>query len=196
MRHGSRPSLRNGTPLRRLPDLIINPKGHHVIAAIASGKRAELVHRHEEVGRRNCRARDGRRGLGEQPLHKRGPFELGHRGERHHRVQRTALGTAKQLKRCTSRVTRDLVRPLAASFALEGVGLINHPVANGRQNLSLSSNVAQQQRMVGHHHVAAGGTTARAMDQALVGKVRAARAKALVGGSSEHLSRHIPPADP
>ena len=153
------------------------------------------MHGHEEVGRGHSRARNGRRRLGEQPPYKRCPLELGCRDGRHHRVQRTTLCATKQLKRRTGGIARDLVRPLATGLALKGVGLVNHPVANGRQNLPLCSNVAQQQRVVGHHHVAAGGTAASTMDQALVGEVRAARAQALVGGGREHLARDVAPTN-
>ena len=102
---------------------------------------------------------------------------------------------AKQLEGGARLLPRHLNGPLAARLSLEAMRLVNNPVPDRRENLPLRRNVSQQQRVIRHNHVRGGGTAARSVERAFVGKVRAPAAQALAGRRGKHGARHVAPPD-
>ena len=74
--------------------------------------------------------------------------------------------------------------------------LVDHPVADGGQDLALGCDVAEQQRVVGHHHIDPRGAAAGAVDQALVREEGAQPARALPRGGGEVGAVDAAPPDP
>ena len=83
--------------------------------------------------------------------------------------QRTDARTAQPLKNRSALVRGDRDRPLPASLTFDRMGLVNHPMTNRRQDLSVRRDIAEEQRMVGYHHIRAGGAAARPVDHTFVG---------------------------
>ena len=185
--------IRDGAPLGRLADALVDPDGHAVVRAIALSDVHEVVHRIEEVPDAHLGTRHGRRGLREQAQDEFRALER--RGVDHRSVDDAGLHAAEHLEARTGRLARDLDGPLTARLGLEGVCLVHDPVPHGREDPSVRGHVAEQQGVVGDDHVTARRPSPRAMEQAFVGKVRAAAAEALSGRGGEHLTRHVAPAD-
>ena len=184
----------DGSPLGCLSDRGVDPQRHEVVAALArAGQGQQLVDGHEEVGHAHGRARDGRGRLGEKPHEQRGALERGALGD--DRVQDAGPLAAQQLEGGAGLVAADLDGPLAAGLGLEGVGLVDDPAADGRQDLAVGGDVAQEQRVVGDDDVRAAGAAAGAVEQALVGEVRASAAQALAGLGGEHRAGDVAPAN-
>ena len=173
---------------------LVDPQCARVVAGIPSASRArQAVDRLKEVGAGNRRPRGRRRGLGKKPTHQRRVLEV--RGGCEQGAQHARLCSAEQLEGDARLLTGDLDGPLAAGLGLEGVGLVDHPVADRGKDVAVGIDIAQEQRVVGHHDIAAGGAATGAVQQAQVGVVRAARAQALAGGRGKHGARHVAPAD-
>ena len=151
------------------------------------------MHRVEEVADAHLGACHGCGGLREQAQDELRALER--RSVDHRSVDDTGLHAAEHLEARPGRLARDLDRPLPARLGLEGVSLVHDPVPHGREDPSVRGHVAEQQRVVGHDHVTARSSPPRSVEQALVGKVRAAAAEALPGRGGEHLPRHVAPAD-
>ncbi len=72
--------------------------------------------------------------------------------------------------------------------------LVNNPMPNGRQNLSLGRNVPEQQGMVGDHDIGLSSAAARAMHETFIGEERAKAAGALTRGGRKVGPIHASPA--
>jgi len=110
-------------------------------------------------------------------------------------MQDAGLHATEHLEARPGFLARNLDGPLAARLGLEGVGLVYDPVPHGWQYPPLCHDVTEQKRMIGHHDVGARGPTPRAVEKALVWKVRAAAAKALPWRGRKHLAGDVSPAD-
>ena len=75
-------------------------------------------------------------------------------GSAHHSgVNSARLDASKKLKAVSHFFGRDFYCPLTASFSFKTMGLIDYPMPDRRQNFTVSSNVSEQQRVVGHHNI-------------------------------------------
>ena len=161
--------LQKIVPVIRLAQLGANPQIRVVITP--AGTAAKLAHAIEHIGNRHARAGNRRRCFGgESQVERRA---LGSGKVAGNLTQRAGTRPTQALKQHARLICRNHARPLATSLALDGMGLVDHPVTNRRQNPSLGGHIAEQQRMVGDHHVGMCRTTARPVDQAFIGEKRA-----------------------
>ena len=70
-------------------------------------------------------------------------------------------------------VGRDADGPLAPGLLLDRMGLIDHPMPDGRQYFAIRGNISEQQRVVRHHDIGAGSANACPVYQAFMGEERA-----------------------
>ena len=92
-------------------------------------------------------------------------------------------------------VGRDADGPLAPGLLLDRMGLIDHPMPDGRQYFAICRNISEQQRVVRHHDIGAGSANARPMHQAFMGEERAKPARALARTRGEVLPVHAFPTN-
>ena len=160
--------LQKIVPVIRLAQLGANPQIRVIVAP--TGATAELAHTIEHIGNRHARAGNRRRRFGGESQVERGA--LGSGQITGNLTQRAGTRPTQALKQHARLICRNHARPLATGLALDGMGLVDHPVTNRGQNPPLGSHVAEQQRMVGDHHVGMCRTTARPVDQAFVREER------------------------
>ena len=151
------------------------------------------MYRVEEIADAHLGTRHGRGGLCEQAQDELRAIERS--SVDHRSMDDAGLHAAEHLEAGSGRLSRDLDRPLPACLGLERMSLVNDPVPHGRENPPVRGHVAEQQGVVGDDHVSARRPPSRAMEQTLVGEVRASAAEALPRRGGEHLPRHVAPAD-
>ena len=160
--------LQKIVPVIRLAQLGANPQIRVIVAPM--GATAELAHTIEHIGNRHARAGNRRRRFGGESQVERGA--LGSGQVTGNLTQRAGTRPTQALKQHARLICRNHARPLATGLTLDGMGLVDHPVTNRRQNPSLGGHVAEQQGMVGDHHVGMCRSTARPVDQAFVREER------------------------
>ena len=162
-------------PIVRLAQLGANPQIRIVVTP--TGTAAKLANAIKHIGNRHARTRNRRRRFGSEAQVERGAL----RGCQiaGNLAQCTGTRTTQALKQNARFVRRHHARPLTACLALDGVGLVDHPVTDRRQNSTLGRNVAEQQGVIGDHHVGMRCATAGAVDQALIGEKGAEAARTL-----------------
>ena len=114
-----------------------------------------------------CRAREK---TGEQ----RRIFKIS--GAYHSGMNGSGFNSTKQLKTVSHLFGRNFYCPLMASLSLKAMSLVNHPMSDRWQNFSVSSNVSQQQRVIGYHNIRRSRTFTSSMNKALMRVIRALRA--------------------
>ena len=117
-------------------------------------------------------------------------------GAYHGSMNGSGLNSTKQLKAVSHLFGRNFYCPLTASLGLKAMSLVNHPMPDRWQNFSVSSNVSQQQRMVGYHNIRRSRTFTSSMNKALMRVIRTLRAQALRCFDSYHLSWNRAPTNP
>ena len=145
------PYLDHQLPGVALPRLPAKPEGHGVISATALGDTRQAADGVEEVRRGDGKARSAGSRLGKQTQGRHG--RLIARGKRRERVYDTRLRAAKLLEGGPHAFRGHLKGPLPARLCLKGMGLVNDPVANRRQDTALGLDVSQQEGMIRHHDV-------------------------------------------
>ena len=87
----------------------------------------------------------------EKPREQRRVLKVG--SAHHNGVDSARLDASEQLKAVSHLFGRDFYCPLTASFSFKTMSLVNYPMPDRRQNFTVSSNVSEQQRVVGHHNI-------------------------------------------
>ena len=93
-------------------------------------------------------------------------------------------------------VCRDRDGPLSARLTLHRMSLVDDPMANGRQDLSLRRDVSKKQGVIGHDHIRACRPPPSSVHKAGIGKEGAEPAGALARTCGEVLAIHALPANP
>ena len=165
-------------PVVRFAQLGTYPQVRVVIAP--AGTAAKLADTIKYVGNRHARAGNRRRRFGSKSQVER--RALGCRQIAGDLAQRAGARATQALKQNARFVRRDHTRPLTARLALDGMGLVDYPMTNRRQNPALGRNIPEQQGMVGDHHIGMRRATARAVDEAFIRKKRTEATSALARG--------------
>ena len=91
-------------------------------------------------------------------------------------------------------IGRNRLSPLSARFTLHRMSLVNNPVTNGRQNLSVRRDISKKKRMVCDHDIGTGRAAARSMNQTTVWKERTEASCTLTRCGCEVGAVHTAPA--
>ena len=161
--------LQKVMPVVRLAQLWTNPQVRVVVTTTSAT--AKLANAVKHIGDRHARTCDGGRRLGSQSQVERRTLRC--RQVTGNLTQRTGARPAQALKQNARFIRRDHARPLATRLALDGVGLVDYPVANRWQNPTLGSDIAEQQGVVRNDHIGMRRTATGTVDQAFVGEERA-----------------------
>ena len=112
-----------------------------------------------------------------------------------HLAERAGVGAPQPLEEHVRLIRRNHERPLTACLTLDGMGLVDDPVPDGREDPAAGRDVAEQQRMIRDHHVGMRRAATGPVDEALVREERAEPAGALARRRREVGAVDAPPTD-